>query len=187
MPLCLKQIEDSINYMDEKYDANFSEWIRNEDNCKVVGSNLRKYLQRYRDSEFITVVKWIVKDWTLKSIILFSKKLILEDILSLNGEEYAKRIRVISGLVFTWNPIFISEFLLACSAEFTTSQKTDFLVCVLNVFDSKKLSEILSQIECKTDSSVKTELARKFRDTIYGRSGDKWKRTSSMLEAYNII
>lgn len=187
MALCLKQIDESIDYMDRTYDANFCQWIRNEDNCKIVGNNLKKYFSCYRDSEFITVVKWIVKDWTLKSIILFSKKLILEDLLSLNSEAYAKRVRVLSGLIYTWNPIFISEYLLACSAEFTNSQKTDFLVCVLNVFESKKLSEILTQIECKTDSAIKKELALKFKDSIYSQSGDRWKRTGSMLEAYNLI
>lgn len=187
MSLCLKQIDESIEFMDKKYDANFCQWIRNEDNCKIVGTNLKKYLSKYRDSEVITVVKWIVKDWTLKSIILLSKKMILEGILSLNGEEYSKRVRVLSGLIYTWNPIFISEFLLASTAEFTKSQKTDFLVCVLNVFDSKKLSEILSQIECRTDPEVKKELAKKFKDSIYSHSGDRWKRTSSMLEAYNLI
>ena len=82
MALCLKKIEQSINLMDETFDANFGDWIRNEDNCKIVGSNLKRYIEKYKISDFITVVKWIVKDWTLKSIILFSKKLIVDDLLS---------------------------------------------------------------------------------------------------------
>ncbi len=187
MPLTLKQISETINFMDETYDANFGEWIRNEDNCKIVGCNLKRYIENYRESEFITVVKWIVKDWTLKSIILFSKKMILEDLDNSNLELYARKVKILSGLIFTWNPIFTSEFLLACSSELSTSQRTDFMVGVLNVFDNKKLSEILSQIESKIDLQTKKELVKKFKDSIYNNGPDQWKRTSSMLESYNIM
>ncbi|ELA41135.1 uncharacterized protein VICG_01834 [Vittaforma corneae ATCC 50505] len=187
MPLTLKQIDETILFMDKTYDANFGNWIRNEDNCKIVGCSLKKYLECYRESEFITVLKWIVKDWTLKSIILLSKKLILEDIIGMGIEAYTKRIRVLSGLIFTWNPIFISEFILACTVELTVTQKTDFMVSILNVFDSKKLSEILSQIESKIDVQTKKELVRKFKDSVYLETKDQWKRRGSMLEAYNIM
>lgn len=187
MALTLKQITETINFMDETYDANFGEWIRNEDNCKIVGCNLKKYLENYRESEFITVVKWIVKDWTLKSIILFAKKMVIEDLFLSENELYARKVKILSGLIYTWNPIFTSEFLLACSAELTIAQRTDFIVCVLNVFDNKKLSEILSQIESKIDSKTKKELVKKFKDSIYSPCAHPWKRTHSMLEAYNII
>lgn len=187
MPLKLKQIEDTIIYMDETYDANFGNWIRNEDNCKIVGCNLKRYVDSYRESEFITVLKWVVKDWTLRSIILLSKKLILEDLVGMGEEAYAKRVRILSGLVYTWNPIFIAEFLLAGTAELTVAQKTDFMVHLLGVFDSKKLSEILSQLESKIDVQTKRELVRKFKDSIYMDVKDEWKRRNSMLEAYNIM
>lgn len=187
MPLTLKQISETIGYMDETYDANFEEWIKNEDNCKIVGCNLKRYIESYRESEFITVIKWIVKDWTLKSIILFAKKMIIEDLCASTEELYIRKTKVISGLVYTWNPIFTSEFLIACTTDLTSSQRTDFLVCVLNVFDSQKLSEILSQLESKIDSSSKRELVKKFKDSIYKVTTDQWKRTNSMLESYNIM
>jgi len=187
MPLSLKQIDDTIFFMDSTYDANFGNWIRNEDNCKIVGSNLRKYVESYRESEFITVLKWIVKDWTLRSIILLTKKLVLEDLVGMSHEAYARRVRILSGLIFTWNPIFISEFVLANTAELTVGQRTDFMVCVLNVFDSKKLGEILAQVESKIDSVTKRELVKKFKGAVYLETKDQWKRRNSMLEAYNIM
>lgn len=187
MPLTLNQIEDTIMFMDKTYDANFREWIRNEDNCKLVGSNLKKYIDCYRESEFITVLKWIVKDWTLRSIIVLSKKLVIESLIGMERELYTKRVRILSGLIFTWNPIFISEYVLASTVELTVGQKTDFMACLLNVFDSKKLSEILSQIESKIDVSTKKELVKKFKDSIYYETNDQWKRRGSILEAYNIM
>lgn len=187
MPLTLKQITETISFMDEKYDANFEDWIKNEDNCKIVGCNLKKYIESYRESEFITVVKWVVKDWTLKSIIIFSKKMIIEDLFVASPELYARKVKILSGLIYTWSPIFTSEFLIACTAELTSSQRIDFMVCVLSVFDSKKLSEILSQLENKLDPQTKKDLVKKFKDSIYSPNSNQWKRTSSMLESYNIM
>ena len=187
MALCLKKIEKSISQMDEMYDANFGEWIRNEDNCKIVGSNLKRYIEKYKISEFITVVKWIVKDWTLKSIILFSKKLILDDLFTKTSEEYTRRIKIISGFIYTWNPIFISEFLMATAVDLTIEKRADFFVGIMSVFETKKLSEILSQIEGKTDQEMKNVLVKRFKDSIYQPTNDKWKRTSSLVDAFNLI
>jgi hypothetical protein len=187
MPLTLKQISETIGFMDETYDANFEEWIKNEDNCKIVGCNLKKYIESYRESEFITVVKWIVKDWTLKSIIIFSKKMIIEDLHVSNPEMYARKVKILSGLIYTWSPIFTSEFLIACTAELTTTQRIDFMVSSLSVFDSKKLAEILSQLENKLDTQSKNDLVKKFKDSIYNTNNNPWKRTGSMMESYNIM
>lgn len=209
MALCLKKIETSVSAMDETYDANFGEWIRNEDNCKIVGSNLKRYVDKYKVSDFITVVKWIVKDWTLKSIILFSKKLIIDGLASramdkgsiqnrtstenLHGEsytdteEYTRRIKILSGFIYTWNPIFISEFLMASTADFPLEIKAEFYIGILDAFENKKLSDILSQIEEKTDQELKDLLAKKFKDDIYRLTDDKWKRTNSLIDAFNLI
>ncbi|KAM0680499.1 hypothetical protein GINT2_001187 [Glugoides intestinalis] len=187
MPLTIKQISETINYMDDTYDANFGNWIRNEDNSKIVGSNLKRYIDNYRESETITVIKWIVKDWTLRSIILLARKLIMEDIVGMSAEAYTKRIRILSGLVYTWNPIFISEFLLASTSEMTVAQKTEFMAGILGVFESKKLGEVLSQLEAKIDGPTKKELIKKFKETIYIATNDQLKRRSSMLEAYRIM
>ena len=80
MTKTLESIEESIRLMDSIYDANFGEWIRNEQNCKVVGQNIKKYIGKYDDSDFIMVIKWIVKEWTLKGIMQFTKKFITDDL-----------------------------------------------------------------------------------------------------------
>lgn len=164
MPLTLKQITETINFMDETYDANFEEWIKNEDNCKIVGCNLKKYIESYRESDFIIVVKWIVKDWTLKSIIIFSKKMIIEDLHVSSPELYTRKVKILSGLIYTWSPIFTSEFLIACTTELTTTQRIDFMASALSVFDSKKLAEILSQLESKLDAQSKKDQLRENSD-----------------------
>lgn len=186
MGLCLKKIEQTINLMDETYDANFGAWIKNEENCKVVGLNLKKYIEKYKTSDFITVVKWVVKDWTLKSIILFSRKLIIDDLQGRTSEEYITRIKILSGLVYTWNPIFIAEFLLATSTELTVDKRAEYFVEMLQVFESKKLAEILTQIENKTEEEVRNELVKRFKEGIYKNTKDQWKRTGSLLDAYKL-
>ncbi|KAI4291760.1 hypothetical protein PAPHI01_1034 [Pancytospora philotis] len=187
MALCLEEIEKSVSMMDDAYDANFGEWIRNEDNCKIVGANLKRYIDKYRASEFIVVVKWIVKDWTLKSIILFSKKLVVDDIFSHAPEEHARRVQIVSGFIYTWNPIFVAEFLLAVTMQMDTRQRVDLVSRLLNAFEPRKLSEILAQIEGKTDQETKELLVKEFASTIYKQTSTKWERTNSLVNAFNLI
>ena len=187
MPLSLRKITQTIRYMDETYDANFEDWIKNEDNCKIVGSNLKKYIEMYRESEFIVVIKWIVKEWTLKSIIIFAKKMIIEDLATINTELYTRKAKILSGLIYTWNPIFTAEFLISCTNELTVTQRARFIISVLNVFDSRKLSEILSQLESKVDPETKTEIVKNFKTPIYNSGEDRWKRTTSMVDSFNIM
>lgn len=193
MGLCLEEIERSICHMDETYDANFGEWIRNQDNARVVAYNMKKYVDSYKTSDFIVVVKWIVKDWTLKSIIIFSKKMLAEDIkaLSLKGgredqERYYRRTRILSGLIYTWNPVFITEFVVSTTRTFSTNEKCKLLNNLLEVFECEKLSEILSQLESKIEHRVWSELVQNFNSESFKRSKQRSRRTVSMLKAYNL-
>ncbi|KAG5859976.1 hypothetical protein KMI_04g07870 [Encephalitozoon hellem] len=193
MGLCLEKIEKSISYMDDTYDANFGEWIRNEDNARIVAYNMKKYIDNYKTSDFIVVVKWIVKDWTLKSIIIFSKKMLVEDIKVLSfrrseedKEKYNKRVKIISGLIFTWNPVFITEFIVSITRSFGANEKCKLLVNLLEVFEARKLSEILSQLETKIEQKTWNELFKTFNEEAYKKHRPRGKRTASILRAYNL-
>jgi hypothetical protein len=193
MRLTLEQIEKSVGHMDETYDANFGEWIRNEDNARIVAYNMRKYVDSYKMSDFIVVVKWIVKDWTLKSIIIFAKKMLMEDIKSLSTargeaerERYMKRIGMLSGLIFTWNPIFIAEFVISTTRGLSTNEKCKLLTNLLGVFEEGKLSDILSQLEPRIESKVHSELSRNLTNDALRRTKLRGRRTVSMVKAYNL-
>lgn len=193
MGLCLEKIEKSISYMDDTYDANFGEWIRNEDNARIVAYNMKKYVDNYKTSDFIIVVKWIVKDWTLKSIIIFSKKMLVEDIKVLSfrksdedKDRYNKRIKIISGLIFTWNPVFITEFIVSITRSFGTNEKCKLLINLLEAFEARKLSEILSQLEAKIEQKAWNELFKTFNEEVSKKSRPRSKRTASILRAYNL-
>ncbi|KAM0672051.1 hypothetical protein CWI42_042090 [Ordospora colligata] len=193
MGLCLDKIEESIAYMDETYDANFGDWIRNEDNARIVAYNMRKYVDCYKPSDFIIVVKWIVKDWTLKSIIIFSKKMLIEDLKALgfrktddDKSKYNRRAKIVSGLVYTWNPVFITEFVISVTRSFTPNEKCRLLTNMLEIFEPKKISEILSQLETKIDQRTWNELFKTFNADSFKTSKQRIKRTASMLRAYNI-
>lgn len=193
MGLCLEKIEKSIRHMDETYDANFGEWIRNEENARVVAYNMKKYIDNYKTSDFIVVVKWIVKDWTLKSIIIFSKKMLMEDIKALSfknqkdeEDRYYRRVEILSGLIFTWNPVFITEFIISTTRVFSTNEKCKLLTSLLEAFEPRKLSEILSQLESKIEQRVWNELLRSSNGEPSRKPKHKSKRTVSVLEAYNL-
>jgi hypothetical protein len=193
MRLTLEQIEKSVGHMDETYDANFGEWIRNEDNARIVAYNMRKYVDAYKTSDFIVVIKWIVKDWTLKSIIVFAKKMLMEDLKSLSSargdaerERYMRRTAMLSGLIFTWNPIFITEFVISTTRGLSSSEKCKLLTNLLGVFEEGKLSDTLSQLESKLEPKVHNELTRTLTNDTLRRTRIRGRRTVSMLKAYNL-
>ncbi|EEQ81739.1 hypothetical protein NCER_101709 [Vairimorpha ceranae BRL01] len=186
--LSLEQIEKSILFMDETYDANFGEWIRNEDNCRIIAYNMKKYIDKYSVSNMIVVIKWIVKDWTLKSIIIFTKKMLFEDIKNfifkesdLERKKFHNRIKIVSGLIYTWNSLFISEFIIATTKIFSIEEKSYLLKMMLESFDQKKFSEIMEHLDNKMEFSVKNELSN-----ICGTKKRRPKRSRSIIEAYNV-
>lgn len=191
--LTLDQIEKSIMYMDDTYDANFGEWIRNEDNSRIVAYNMKKYVDTYSVSNVIVVIKWIVKDWTLKSIIIFTKKMLIEDIKMLTfkesdseKEKYFNRIRIVSGLIYTWNPLFISEFILSTTKYFTSEERTKLLKVLLDSLENNKLSDVLNHLNGKIDNKVRNELLKEFNIEERSKRKNQAKRSESMIEAYNV-
>ncbi|EQB61923.1 protein with wd40 repeat [Vairimorpha apis BRL 01] len=178
--LTLEKIENSINFMDDTYDANFGEWIRNEDNCRIVAYNMKKYVNKYSTSNMIVAIKWIVKDWTLKSIIIFTKKMIIEDIKG-DIDNQLEKIKIISGLIYTWNPLFISEFILATTKNFMVDEKIKFLNYMLESFEYKKINEIFKQLDNKLELKVKNEIMVECR-----LKRRRLKRSKSIIEAYNV-
>jgi len=187
MSLTIKSIEQTVQLMDDTYDANFGEWIRNEDNCKIVGACLQKYIERYRASEIITVVKWIIKDWTLKSIILFTRKFVTDDILYKIGDDYAKRIEILTGYIYTWDSIFVSEFLLTVTSVFYKEARADVIVDVLRAFEDRKQTEILSQIEAKKEYPGGVELVGQLKRVVYKCPKQRTNRTGSLVDAFNLM
>ncbi len=186
MEFSLKSVDDSVSKMDKIYDANFGEWIRNERNCRVVGANLRKYLSKYKPSKFIIVIKWIVKDWTLKSIIIFFQKFVIDGLGQKTSKEYKTRIEIIAGSIYTWNTIFISEFLSALTESFSNTAKADLYVSVLNEFENEKSLQILTHISNKIDSQLKALICEAWNHSVYANSG-KPKRTNSVSKAFHIL
>ena len=184
MTKTLESIEESIRLMDSIYDANFGEWIRNEQNCKVVGQNIKKYIGKYDYSDFIMVIKWIVKEWTLKGIMQFTKKFITDDLFKSDKSLFSNKINILAGMIYTWNSLFISEFLLTKSSSFNVDEKCEYYYCILDGFDQSKLCEILLQMETKTDEETKEKLIEKFNRDIYNV---KKKRTGSILDAMNLL
>lgn len=148
--LTLNKIAQTIIFMDETYDANFGEWIRNEENARIVGYNLKKYLH-YKIDDIILVLKWIVKDWTLRSIIILIKRMLIDEFNNL----YEKKIEIIRGLVYTWNAIFIGEMIISIIKNLKGDEKTRFVKRLLRDFDRERVDEMVKVIGGKVDVNVK--------------------------------
>lgn len=169
MTLSLDDIEITIYKMDKHYDANFGIWVRNEKNAAIVGYHLNKYIDDYNTSDFIVVIKWIVRSWTLRSIIILSKSMVLYDIQNMsnsrkseNYKNFKSRTCILSGLIYTWSNIFIVEFLLAFSKNLNTQQKCKFFVNMLVYFENSKKQILIKLINSKTENKVRNVLSRAF-------------------------
>ncbi|KAM0685986.1 hypothetical protein COBT_002797 [Conglomerata obtusa] len=146
----IEEIEETVNFMDETYDANFGEWLRNEDNSRIVAHNLKKYVNKYTSHRFVTVLKFIVKDWTLRSIIILMKKIF--------DRGLCDRIEILQGLVYTWNSVFIAEFILSYMKGLNMQAKCRFVCAFFDGFETSKVRDILLHMEGKLDYKVKEVL-----------------------------
>ncbi|TBT99710.1 hypothetical protein CWI38_1401p0030 [Hamiltosporidium tvaerminnensis] len=164
MVLHNSDIDNTVCHMDETYDANFGEWIRNEENARIVGCNLKKYINEYQIADFVVVLKWIVKDWTLRSIIVLVKKMIVDDLYRSSKTEYKRRIQLIKELICTWNPIFICEFILSVTKNFTVSEKVKFITHLLSSIEKQKSTDIIYHLIDKLDPKVKNMIRRTLVD-----------------------
>lgn len=171
MSLELRDVEATIFKMDNHYDANFGSWIRNEKNAAVVGYHLNKYIDDYNPCDFIVVVKWIVRSWTLRSIIVLSKSMASHDIQHMDNsrksETYRQlrnRVCILSGLTYTWNSFFIVEFLTAFSKGFSTQQKCKFFVNLLSYFSLDRNKVLIGMLSEKVEQGVCDILVRAFVD-----------------------
>lgn len=164
--------------MDDTYDANFGEWIKNEENAKIVGFNLRKYINEYDTGKLIVVVKWVVKDWTLRSIISLIKRMLIDEVVNRNNVS-KKRIAVIAGLIYTWNVMFIGEFLLAVFKMFdNVEQRIEFVEELLKDFEKEKIEELVKHVGTKIDGRI--------RASILQMKGARKTRSKKIMETYRI-
>ncbi|ORD93808.1 hypothetical protein ECANGB1_1541 [Enterospora canceri] len=87
-------------------------------------------------------------------------------------------------MIYTWNSLFIAEFLTATSERYSPDEKCNYYHAVLGPFDRNKLSEILLQIEPKLDEETKEKLVNKFNKNS---NKNKGSRTGSILDAMNLM
>lgn len=180
MKLTLDQIEFVIKSMDQNYDANFGEWIRNEENCKIIAYHLKRYILEYPIEDFVVVFKWIVKDWTLRSIIILSKLMVVTDL----NQEYDRKIEILQGLIHTWHPAFIAEFIISTSKILAEPTKKIYIRELLENFEKNKVETILKEIGDKMDNDVKNSVLSE-RDTNQSKSKNSKKK--KLLDAFNIL
>lgn len=171
--LTFQSIQSSVVFMDETYDANFGEWIRNEENARIVGYNLRKYVNIYERDSIIIIIKWVVKDWTLRNIISLMKKMIIED-LQINTY---KKLDIVAGVIYTWNPVFVGEFFGAMLKAINKyEQKVIFAELLFKDFSKKKIEGVINHVESKMDINI--------RNMIVKRKSIKRKRSTKIKGAY---
>lgn len=180
MALTLDKIESVITNMDETYDANFGEWIRNEENCKIIAYHLKKYIIQYPSHDFVVVLKWIVKDWTLRSIIVLSKMMMVADIES----EFEKKIDILQGLVHTWHPAFISEFITSTCRLLDEPTKKIYIKKILENFETTRVQDILQEIGDKIEVCLKEIVLSEH--TLNNQRAKSHKK-KQLLDAFNIL
>lgn len=174
MVLKLNDIEITISRMDGHYDANFGTWIRNEKNAAMIGHHLSKYIDDYQSCDFIVVLKWIVRSWTLRSIIILTRNM-LEDIKFLSNsrkkeaKQFRSRISILAGLIYTWNALFISEFFLSFMKNFCESEKCKLVANVFFYFEKEKINEVACGMEKKIERRV-YDVIKKIESRKEGKS-----------------
>lgn len=174
MGLDLNDVETTISGMDLHYDANFGTWIRTEKNASIIGHHLKKYIDDYHISDFIVVLKWIMRTWTLRSIIILMRSM-MSDL----KNSFRHRILIINGLFYTWNNIFIAEFVIAMTKEMNVDEKCMFYANVFRCFDNNKNEMILQMVADKVENKVKRVLK-----SVYGKKRNKIRLNEDLVKAF---
>lgn len=180
MSLTLEKIEKVIASMDQDYDANFGEWIRNEVNAKIVAHHLKKYILEYPIHDFVIVLKWVVKDWTLRSIIILTKIMIINDI----DDSFDTKITILHGLIHTWHSAFISEFIISTSKMINETLRKIYMQRLLIDFEKERAELILKEIGDKMEHSVKETVLSEIDTNKTKKMGKKKKK---LYDAFNIL
>lgn len=140
--LTIEKVEQSIEFMDLKYEANFGDWIQNEINSKTIGIYFRNYVKDNSIHDLVIVLKWIVKKWTLKSIINLCTNILMENG---NSNIYLslKKINICQGVIYTWNSEFCSEFVYCLSKNLKQIIKLRFFANIFSNFSDEKVNDII--------------------------------------------
>lgn len=209
----MESIEETVREMDEKYDANFGEWVRNEENLKVVATNFKKYIEEYSEETVVEVIKWVVKNWKLKSICTLLKELVLSDLFheldALNADmgfktdlrqkallkqrkaevlgRIQRKIRIVNGLIENWGCAHISEFIVSALPDLKKEEKKAFLLHLLKEFDHQKLTEVFVKIDSAIDWALKISIIKSNRSAARCAGAiDEESSTGSPLLKANI-
>lgn len=180
MALTLDKIDSVVLNMDQTYDANFGEWIRNEENCKIIAYHLKRYILQYPTHDFVVVLKWIVKDWTLRSIIVLSKMMMVTDL----ELEFDRKIDILQGLVHTWHPAFIGEFITSTCKLIEDPMKKSYIKKLLENFEINRVQNILQEIGDKIESCLKESVLCEHDLNKHRTIKQKKKQ---LLDAFNIL
>jgi hypothetical protein len=157
-------VERNLRFMDQQNDANFTEWIRNEQNLGLSLPHLKRVMFDYGIDRIINGLKWLIYEWRLASIATTIKYLLIDDLwlnanphptdfdlahyLSVAGRcysvskaEFKNRVRIIMALVDGWNFEHVRElFHFICTAScITTGQSTFLLQALLLAFPEASL------------------------------------------------
>lgn len=140
-------VERNLRLMDERNEAAFTDWIKNEQVLSLSLPHIKKIMWEYELDRIVNGLKWLIADWTLASIAATLKYLLIDDIwttqqhtqnsninnLSIAGHsyqitklEFRTRIKVIMALIDGWNFEHVKElFNFLCTSQVTSTHCTN--------------------------------------------------------------
>jgi hypothetical protein len=149
-------IQASIDYMDAKYCAVFSTWVRNQQNLPVIIQNLTRISQEYEISKIVTMLRWLTKEWRLKSTLIAVNSITRT---WTNELDLAELVRGLGG---RWKTPYISELIVAILLRWKESsatnfvRKTIFLQSVMSGWDFAQITNVFIYLEDSLEWSVKS-------------------------------
>lgn len=156
-----KDVENSILTMDKDYEANFGDWIRNEQNSETVGVCLRNHMEGHSIEDAKVVIKWITKNWTLNSIIFLFIGLLNEPFQH-NIKLSVKKMVISQRIALEWNVEFICVFLIQIYENLSlTSLKERFLANFIFGISEDLFNKIKEELIRKGFSKKKVRLLEK--------------------------
>lgn len=169
-PRTSHEIETTVREMDREYDANFGDWVRNQENVGLISANIKKYVQEYTEETFAEVLRWITKKWHAVQQVALLKKLfhdeLFEENTSDNFQLLRKKLGILKNVMSNWSALQVSELLTEFLRDMKKDDKKIFLTEILQDYDQQKITEIFIRIDNLIDWSLKLSIIKQKKQQI---------------------
>lgn len=157
-PRTLQDISYSLDEMDARYSAVFSEWVKDESNIPAYLDHYSKIANSYAREQIALSLKWLITDWKLKSIIKVVKGV------TNSWENPTDLGYIVKQIANRWKTGYVSELIIAILGRWpdhkqdNITKKIAFFKTLMFDWNFSRITDIFIKLDRKLEWEVKSSI-----------------------------